>query len=143
MARNSPQSQFLASLAGGSEVPPVATSASGAALLGAVPGQQAIRVRVSVASIIEVTVAQIQLGQSGENGPVIVHLYGSHRPPSFEKDADLVDRVVTAAHLTGPLQGLPLVSLVEQILDGNAYVNLLTVQNPEGEIRGQIVPIRT
>jgi len=57
---------------------------------------------------------------------------------------------ITAAQLTGPLQGRPLSELISAMQAGNAYVNLHTNSGvagaapatgnlPAGEIRGQIV----
>jgi hypothetical protein len=44
----------------------------------------------------------------------------------------------TAADLKGPLAGKQLFDLVNMIKNGDAYVNVHTTQNPEGEIRGQL-----
>ena len=43
-----------------------------------------------------------------------------------------------AADLKGPLAGKTLSDLVNMIKNGDAYVNVHTTQNPEGEIRGQL-----
>jgi hypothetical protein len=43
-----------------------------------------------------------------------------------------------ADNLEGPLAGKQITDLIKMIKDGNAYVNVHTVQNPNGEIRGQI-----
>ena len=38
----------------------------------------------------------------------------------------------------GPLEGLTIDDLVVEMRNGNAYINLLTVDIPSGEIRGQV-----
>jgi hypothetical protein len=45
--------------------------------------------------------------------------------------------------LIGPLAGQPFSALLNQMQAGNTYVNVHTVQNPAGEIRGQISHSRT
>ncbi len=44
----------------------------------------------------------------------------------------------TSANLEGPLAGKQISDLVNLIKSGEAYVNVHTVQNSKGEIRGQI-----
>lgn len=50
----------------------------------------------------------------------------------------LVEGTATADDLVGPLAGSTLDDLIEEINNGNTYVNVHTVQNRPGEIRGQI-----
>ncbi len=45
---------------------------------------------------------------------------------------------ITRENLVGPLQGHSLRTLIRQMRSGNAYVNVHTRQNPNGEMRGQI-----
>jgi hypothetical protein len=44
----------------------------------------------------------------------------------------------TAADLVGPLAGQTLEDLKTKIMAGKIYVNVHTIQNRSGEIRGQI-----
>ena len=69
--------------------------------------------------------AHIHQGKAGENGqPVdcVIHWKG--------KD--------NIGDLQGPLNGKQLSDLAKVLEDGNAYVNVHTQQNQNGEIRGQI-----
>ena len=50
----------------------------------------------------------------------------------------LAEGTITAGDLTGPLLGSALADLIEQIREGNTYVNVHTEANRLGEIRGQI-----
>jgi hypothetical protein len=55
-------------------------------------------------------------------------------------DGILVEGNITQANLTGPLAGVPLSALIDNMMAGKTYVNVHTTQNPAGEIRGQIMP---
>jgi hypothetical protein len=48
---------------------------------------------------------------------------------------------VTADNLEGPMAGSQLSDLIDAMNNGQAYVNIHTEQNPDGEIRGQIVSL--
>ena len=46
------------------------------------------------------------------------------------------------AHIiTGPLAGADLSALIDDIMDGNIYVNYHTTKYPAGIIRGQLVEV--
>ncbi|EGG36330.1 hypothetical protein HMPREF9412_4480 [Paenibacillus sp. HGF5] len=45
---------------------------------------------------------------------------------------------MTNQDLIGPLQGRTIRDLIREFERGNAYVNVHTIQNPNGEIRGQV-----
>jgi hypothetical protein len=143
MRRDSPPAQFLAQLSGTAQVPAVATNASGVALFGTVPGRPDLRVRVTAEGVSDVTAIHVQLGRPGETGPVVAVLYAPTKAVSYDRESTLTNRTLTGAHLTGPLKGLPMAALTEQMAKGNAYVNVRTVQYPDGEVRGQIVPVRS
>ncbi|MDQ0062185.1 hypothetical protein J2T14_004385 [Paenibacillus harenae] len=71
------------------------------------------------------------------NGPVVVTLFGPNKF-GISVRRGIVRGVLTAADLSGPLAGLTIADLITEFNNGNAYVNVHTVQNPNGEIRGQI-----
>jgi hypothetical protein len=131
---------FTAKLSGSNEVPPVATSAYGIATFQLVPvgHQQVMSYRLSLKNITGVTGAQINSGKQGENGPVVAVLFKPSNPTGTINGL-LTAGTLTPSELTGPLHGeLSLSALVDMIRTGEAYVNVLTSQNQNGEVRGQI-----
>ena len=90
-----------------------------------------------VSNITNATASHIHLAPAGQNGPIVALLYpGPTKTDSF--DGVLAEGNITAENLTGPLEGMPLSALIDNMTAGNTYVNVHTVQNPGGEIRGQI-----
>lgn len=132
---------FTAHLSGGEEVPPVATRAQGQAHFRLLDGGTAIHYRLNVSNINDVLMAHIHLAPEGQNGDVVVWLYPSAPPPQQVPgrfNGVLAAGVITDASLVGPLVGQTLADLITVIEEGNAYVNVHTVANPGGEVRGQI-----
>lgn len=103
--------------------------------------------------------AHIHLGPPTQNGPVMLWLFGdpTHNPlpitlprndPAFSNDGmggGVVTGTLTAADFPTANAGLAdlgvttFADAVANILQGNAYVNVHTVKNPRGEVRGQIM----
>jgi hypothetical protein len=54
----------------------------------------------------------------------------------------LATGTITSASLVGALKGKTLNDLIVKMNEGNAYVNVHTMMNPGGEIRGQITGAR-
>lgn len=133
---------FRAILRGRNEVPPVRTVATGNATFRLNQACSALRFTLVVRNIARVTQAHIHLGRRGENGPIVVTLFG---PSKFGISVrrGVIRGVATNADLEGPLRGRTLRDLIAEIERGNAYVNVHTLQNPNGELRGQIVRTRT
>ena len=67
----------------------------------------------------KVVIADIHYGKPGKFGPVLVRLCGPCRPGQHG-----VKRIRASG--------------VRAILDGRAFITLITDRNPNGEIRGQI-----
>ena len=94
---------------------------------------------VSVQDIDNVTAAQIQQCEKGENGPVAVtHIPFKASIPTGPVNGLLAEGNITYDKLQGPLNGKQISDLTVLISYNDAYVNILTKQNPGGEIRGQI-----
>lgn len=86
--------------------------------------------------------AHLHLGVRGEAGPVIANLLPADFDPSnrnqLRRLSKRIKSTLTAADLVGPLEGQPISALAQAIRDGNVYTNIHTVQNPSGELRGQV-----
>jgi CHRD domain len=130
--------EFDAILTSAAEVPPVQTNASGFAELEVEEGSDNMEYGIIVMNIDKVTQAHIHQGTSSEAGPVIATLFNASTPtgPTTE---ELTAGSITSANLEGPLQGKQLSDLIALMQNGQAYVNVHTEQNPDGEIRGTIV----
>lgn len=133
------QLRFTATLSGAMEVPPVVTGGQGIALLEFDPSLTMLRVGLAVSNLRQATVAHIHIGRPGQNGPIVLFLYGPAPAMDIGATVVLTNAAFTATNLTGPLAGMPLSVLAQQMLAGNAYVNVHTVANPNGEIRGQVI----
>jgi hypothetical protein len=130
------QQKFTAQLSGDQQVPPIQTSASGMAWFK--PMQDNIGFEVNVTDIQGVTMAHIHSGKQGENGPPIVPLYKSDTPTQ-QMTGILAKGNITADTFQGPMAGKQLSDLITAMQNGETYVNIHTQQNPDGEIRGQIM----
>lgn len=129
--------KFEARLAGGNEVPPVETAATGEAEFEAEAG--ALEYEFKAEDIEGVTVGHIHVGPAGGTGPPVVDLI-SQDACDFEEGEVECEGGVTEADLIGPLAGQPLEDLLAEMRSGDTYTNVHTADNPGGEIRGQNIP---
>jgi hypothetical protein len=98
--------------------------------------------RINVIDIESVTAAHIHRGQVGENGPVIITLFKEDNPTAataITEEVLLSEGNITAINLEGPMAGKLLSNLTSAMRNERTYVNVQTQQNPNGEIRGQIL----
>ena len=130
---------YDANLTGSMQVPPVTTNATGLAELELNDDGDEISYDIQVEDIEGATQAHIHQGSEGENGDVVVSLFNSSEPTDVN-DGTLEDGDFTSEDFVGPLQGQNMSALVELMDNGQAYVNVHTEANPDGEIRGTIVP---
>lgn len=132
---------YVASLKGRDEVPPVDTRAQGQAIFHLSDDGTELHYKLIATNIVDILQAHIHVGMPGANGPVVLFLY-PEAPPAMlipgRHTGVLSEGIATAADLRGPLAGASLEALVDAIESGNAYVNVHTVQNPGGEIRGPV-----
>ncbi len=128
--------KYTAQLSGDQQVPPIQTSASGMAWFK--PMQDNVWFKINVTDIQGVTMAHIHSGKQGENGPPVVPLYKSDTP-SQQMSGILAKGNITADTFQGPMAGKQLSDLITAMQNGETYVNIHTQQNPNGEIRGQIM----
>lgn len=132
------EQRFITELTGFEEVPPVNdTSAIGVAEFKL--GQDNIMYTINVTDIENVTAAHIHRGQVGENGPIVITLFKKDTPTTAMTTGVLSEGNITATNLEGPMAGQLLSNLTSAMQNEQTYVNVHTQQNPNGEIRGQIL----
>ena len=133
------QERFITELTGFEEVPPVNdTSAIGVAEFKL--GQDNIMYTVNVTDIENVTAGHIHRGQVGENGPIVITLFKEDTPTTAAMTTGVLSEGnITATNLEGPMAGQLLSNLTSAMQNEQTYVNIHTQQNPNGEIRGQIL----
>jgi hypothetical protein len=133
---SSGEEAFKAVLTGSEEVVPVRTGAKGEVTFH-LKGENELIFTLTVTDIDDVTAIHIHEGKKGENGPPVANLFAGPKKEGLLSDL-LAQGQIRAYELTGPLKGKSLQSLIQLMRAGNAYVNVHTAKNPEGEIRGQI-----
>jgi CHRD domain len=117
---------FTAELTGKNEVPPVNTQATGVAQFQLSSNEKVLNYEISATNLNGFMMAHIHQAKAGENGQPITY------PLSIGKGK------ITSTDLQGPLAGKQISDLVNIIKNGQAYVNVHSDQNQNGEIRGQI-----
>jgi hypothetical protein len=129
------QEVFVASnMTGTKEVPPVRTLASGTTTF--VINQTVIDYDLSVSDLYNATAAHIHQGRAGVNGPIVVTLYKTADPSPGLFGG--YSGNITSSTFEGPLRGKQLSALVDLMSSGQAYVNIHTIKNKNGEIRDQV-----
>lgn len=135
---------FTASLKGRNEVPAVETRGQGEAIFHLSKDETELEFKLIVANIQDVTQAHIHCGAEDVNGPVVAFLFG------FDPGGRTINGILSTGTLdSGDIIPRPdsevcpggvadFDDLVEKIRSGEAYVNVHTIANPAGEIRGQI-----
>ncbi len=126
---------FRAVLSGDNEVPPVESTATGEAVFEVIAN--GVEFTLTVNNGVGVTQAHIHIGSPTENGPVVAFLFGPV-PAGTDINGVLAMGTLTADDLVGDLDGRPIDDLIEDLRQGNIYVNVHTLANPNGEIRGPI-----
>jgi hypothetical protein len=125
--------KFGFNLTGSEEVPPVQTNATGMAEISAytVAGDS-ITYSVNATNIKDVTAGHIHFGKQGENGPIVFTMF-KYDPPRNEVSET---GTITADKLEGPMAGKRVFDVALAGSNGSLYMNIHTVENPNGEIRG-------
>jgi hypothetical protein len=128
VAQAAPMS-FSVPLTGAQQVPPVQTSGSGTADLTYNPSDRHITWTITYSGLSsDVTMAHIHgPAPQGKNAGVEVWLTKKGEPVS------------------SPIKGSATLTAAEaqQLMAGNAYINVHTKDHPGGEIRGQLMPPKT
>lgn len=130
---------FKANLTGAQEVPPVMTETSGNAKFRVNTDESEIVVDLTVTDgddLLGVAGAHIHCAPAGSNGPVVAFLAGS-QPVGL--DGDLRIRLtISNENIINSACGATIGELVQSFRAGMAYVNVHSVANPGGVVRGQI-----
>jgi hypothetical protein len=131
---------FTATLGGDKEVPPVQTNATGSIGFSQ-PHLNNMSYGLQVENLANITAAHIHIGKEGANGPVVVTLFKADNDTGTGLlNGQLAKGAIMNNMLEGPLAGKAVESdLVNAIKSGEAYVNVHTVDHPDGAIRGQII----
>jgi Cu/Zn superoxide dismutase len=92
--------------------------------------------KIHVKNLVDANGAHIHMAKKGADGPPMVGLFSGEKKGKVS--GVLAEGVISDKELIGPLQGKTVADLVNLIKSGDAYVNVHTNANPDGEIRGQI-----
>lgn len=136
--------EFEAELSGAQEVPPVDTRVKGEAnfevdeYYTAIEYSVKVKTRGEVVGLLGAAGAHIHCAPAGQNGPVVAFLAGV-------VSGGLDGTVKFSATLTGnniinDACGASIADLVNSMSSGLTYVNVHSLANPSGEVRGQIQP---
>ncbi len=132
--------EFKAELSGDQEVPPIDTDTTGEAEFEVNEDLTKIDFKLEIedaVDILAVAGAHIHCAPEGQNGPVVAFLVGVVPPVGFDGDVE-IEATLTTANILNPACGATVAELVDSMLAGATYVNVHSVANPGGEIRGQI-----
>jgi hypothetical protein len=114
-----------AALSGANEVPPLVPSGLGRAIFDVNNATGQVVYGIAVTDVPSATMAHIHSGTVGVNGGVLVNLLGPGQA------LDPATPLTGSAVVTDPV-------LRERMYDNSLYVNIHSVANPTGEMRGQI-----
>jgi Cu/Zn superoxide dismutase len=131
------QRNFRTHLSGDAVVPPVDTNAQGQAKFQLSKAGDELSFKLNVANIDDVIGAHIHQAPAGENGGIVVFLFGDPFTDPVTVNGTLAGGTITATDVVGSIAG-DLDALVTAMREGDTYVQVHTEENVPGEIRGQI-----
>ena len=153
------QVSFRTDLVGEHEVPPIFSESYGSALV--VGNNDSLKYQINVTSLDKVTGAFLYKGDSTENGKLLVSLMNSTEPSGLI-DGNLIEGTINSSSILVPLANLTtnialpvsvgnltnatapimppskLESLIELMSQNMTYINILTSDFPQGELRGSL-----
>jgi hypothetical protein len=127
--------QFVATLSGDAERPPVASTSTGTALV-TIEDANTISYKVDVANVNDITLSHFHGATPDVSGKIIFDFAPGARAGSFS--GTLESGTVTRTSTFAP--GFTFDSLLTRLRTGALYVNVHTNVNKGGEIRGNLVP---
>jgi len=129
------QNKFRAKLDGNNEVPPVDSAAEGVATFKL--KDDAIKSKINITGINDVSGAQIFMGKIGQKGDPIVDLLKTGEKTN-EAGGVSIKGNFTASDLEGSMNGKDLSALQSAMAGNQTFVNIMTSEHPDGEITGHI-----
>jgi hypothetical protein len=131
---------FKATLSGDQEVPPVVTNATGTFKLELSEAETKAGVTLTVNDGVDITQAHLHCAPVGINGPIVAFLSGLNEA-GYNVDGQWISNAtLTDTSISDPACGATISALAASIRAGNVYVNVHSVANPAGVIRGQVEP---
>ncbi len=143
----SPDAQLWAVMSGDEEVPPVDTGAAGVATFEVSEDGTEVTFKVIAWYLEDITMGHIHVAPAGANGPIVAVLvdFAPLDATSGEtRNGLLAEGTIAAADVAAdPDAGFDgsIGALVRAMRSEGSYVNIHTVANPSGEIRGQITTL--
>lgn len=139
--------EFQAILSGAAEVPPVSTTTDGWFRLEYDATGDRAKFTLGVENSERITQAHLHCAPEGQNGPVVAFLAGFH-DRGWDVDGQWIgNAVLTDSNIIAdaicPETIETLGDLIRAMRNENIYVNIHSVANPGGVIRGQIRSIDT
>ena len=137
-SNHSNQFHFNASINGKNSIPEKDTKAVGEVIVNISKDELTVHYKVTVANIKNVTASHFHMAPPGSNAGVVVPLFANPNPqPSGPMNGVMAEGDITASDVIGALAG-DLAGFIEAVRSGNIYINIHTMQNPGGEIRGNL-----
>jgi len=132
---NGVKEKYKAKLSGKNEIPKVNSTAKGTANFKS--KKDILTWKINVTGLTNATGAQLYLGNKSVKGDIIVDLMKSgnqsQTPLGFSMNGN-----ISASDLQGPMQGKLIMDLKSAMNNSQTYVNILTGDHPDGEIRGTV-----
>lgn len=137
IAQTEAEQTLTTELSGVNEVPPTNSSSTGLAEFD-IEGTDSIRYNVNASNIQDVTAGHLHGGLAGENGPIVVQLFSYDTPRNQVSESGIITAGNSSFQGGTTTSQQQLTDFMNAMRTGQIYVNINTVQNPDGEIRGQI-----
>ena len=129
------QNKFRAKLDGKNEVPPVDSTADGVATFKI--KDDAVKSKINITGITDVSGAQIFMGQIGQNADPIVDLLKTGEKSNTAGGVSVKGNFTTS-DFEGSMNGKDLSALQSAMAANQTFVNIMTSEHPDGELAGHI-----
>jgi hypothetical protein len=130
------------SLSGESQVPAITSSVTGTATIGLLSdgsiGYSVFLVNPDGVELLGAAGAHIHCGASDANGSVVAFLAQPVEGGRMEEEVDF-NGFLDATSILDEACGATIELLYTSIMEGRAYVNVHSTENPSGEVRGQVL----